>query len=279
MKKLKIFCCAAISAALAMSFSACSVIDNITGDVSTSSTGGETNMSSVEVKQIDKNLAQPQFNNALTGSVIVSQGTGYSIDGTAVSPDGGEVSYQWYSNNINSNSGGSVIEGATGATYIPDSTETGTKFYFVVASNNHGNSYNMVTSNVCQVDVLQSGEWSTDEFGGTRYLAADGSYPANVIMVIGDYEYRFDENGYRYHGWFDAGDYNFYYYDEEGRLIKNGETPEGYHTDGNGHIVEQINPFDGSSTAPAPEVVEEIPVEQPAEQPQAEEAATEEAAQ
>ncbi len=254
MKKIKILCCVAVSALMTASFSACSVVDSITGDVSTtSSVSSESTAETVEVKQVDRNLAQPQFNNALVSYTVISQGTAYYFDGTAVSPDGGELTYQWYVNNINSNSGGSVIEGATDALYAPDSSETGTKYYFVVVSNNHGDSYNMITSNVAQMEVRQSGDWSTDEFGGTRYLSADGTYPSSVNMIIGDYEYKFDENGYRQSGWYDSGDGNYYYYDSEGRLIKNGETPEGYHTDGNGHITEQINPFDGSSTAPSEE--------------------------
>ena len=41
------------------------------------------------------------------------------------------LSYQWYSNTTNSNSGGSLITGATAAAYVPSTTTTGTKYYYV----------------------------------------------------------------------------------------------------------------------------------------------------
>ncbi len=48
----------------------------------------------------------------------------------------GATSYQWYSNTSNSNSGGTLIPGATGASYSPANTTPGTYYYYVVANNN-----------------------------------------------------------------------------------------------------------------------------------------------
>ena len=50
---------------------------------------------------------------------------------TATSPDGGVLSYQWYSNNTNSTEGGSPIEGATNASYTPDNLNRGDIRYFL----------------------------------------------------------------------------------------------------------------------------------------------------
>lgn len=44
------------------------------------------------------------------------------------------ITYQWYSNTTASTEGGTAIEGATAASYNPAVTETGTSYYYVVAS-------------------------------------------------------------------------------------------------------------------------------------------------
>jgi hypothetical protein len=54
---------------------------------------------------------------------------------TAEVSDGGELSYQWYSNSSNFNSGGALISGATGATYTPPVTVLGTIYYYVIVTN------------------------------------------------------------------------------------------------------------------------------------------------
>ena len=46
----------------------------------------------------------------------------------------GTPTYQWYSNTINSNSGGSIISGVTNATYNPPITAVGTVFYYCVVT-------------------------------------------------------------------------------------------------------------------------------------------------
>ena len=44
----------------------------------------------------------------------------------AYSDDGGSISYQWYVNDADENSGGTALEGATKSVYIPDVSATGT---------------------------------------------------------------------------------------------------------------------------------------------------------
>jgi len=76
---------------------------------------------------------------------------------TADSPDGGTLSYQWYSNTTNSNSGGTLISGATNATYTPLTTTVGTLYYYVVVTNTNtsvnGNQTATATSNVATIVV------------------------------------------------------------------------------------------------------------------------------
>jgi hypothetical protein len=48
--------------------------------------------------------------------------------------DGGTLSYQWYSNTANSNSGGTLIDDATGASYTAPASTAGAVYYYVVQS-------------------------------------------------------------------------------------------------------------------------------------------------
>ncbi|WP_333696365.1 PKD domain-containing protein [Flavobacterium sp.] len=51
-----------------------------------------------------------------------------------ISPTTPGVSYQWFSNSSNSNTGGALISGATTATYTPPTTTVGTIYYYVVVT-------------------------------------------------------------------------------------------------------------------------------------------------
>jgi hypothetical protein len=76
--------------------------------------------------------AAPQLNcigNAATPLSVVASGT--------------SITYQWYKNNIASNSGGTPISGATNSTYVPQNSTTGSVFYYVVVSGAAGT----ITSN------------------------------------------------------------------------------------------------------------------------------------
>jgi O-glycosyl hydrolase len=62
-----------------------------------------------------------------------------------VSTDAGDISYQWYSNTANSNTGGTSISGATNASYTPSisTSKAANMFYYAVVTNTNNN----VTSN------------------------------------------------------------------------------------------------------------------------------------
>ena len=221
-------------------FTACGVTDVFDDIVETtvSESQGETAVSSemadVEVRYADKTIAEPQFNNPFGFTIPLALGTSYTMDGTCISSDGGVITYQWYVNNINSNSGGTVIDGATESRYTTNTTEVGPQYFYVVASNNHGNRYNTATSDTVEVITYNGGEWVADE-RGTRYVAEDGTYLSSLWIWIGDDVYRFDEEGYRTVGWVSPED--LHYFDEEGRLLRNGTTPDGCTTDGEGLLL------------------------------------------
>ncbi|SHO65400.1 glycine-rich domain-containing protein, partial [Algoriphagus zhangzhouensis] len=67
---------------------------------------------------------------------VCNGGTFSPLSVTAIGE--GTVSYQWYSNTSNSNSGGTLITGATSDTYTPPTSTNGTTYYYVVANSDCG---------------------------------------------------------------------------------------------------------------------------------------------
>jgi gliding motility-associated-like protein len=66
-----------------------------------------------------------------------------------VAATGTGLTYQWYSNNSNSNSSGTIINAANSSTYTPSTNSAGTTYFYVVLSGTCGT----LTSTVTQVDV------------------------------------------------------------------------------------------------------------------------------
>ncbi|MEN8858592.1 MAG: LamG-like jellyroll fold domain-containing protein, partial [Flavobacteriaceae bacterium] len=89
-----------------------------------------------------------------------------------------DVTYQWYKNSINSNSGGTAISGATGATYTPPTSQVSAWYYYVVVSNSSCN----IASDVSGPVIIGNGNLEVVASGGGQQDAAwffDGSklYP------------------------------------------------------------------------------------------------------
>lgn len=178
--------------------------------------------------------------------------------------DGGTLSYQWYSNNVDSNGGGTALDGETGASFTPPTTEPGTMYYYVVVTNTVDNAIQMATSatkavtveetaqeDTAQEDTAQEeqpadtsgsnetaeeatssgGSWQQGD-GGWYYLHADGSYTANGWEQIDGKWYAFDENGYMRTGWFQDGD-KWYYLNDDGTMAHDTDV-DGYHLGSDG---------------------------------------------
>ena len=62
------------------------------------------------------------------------------------------MTYQWYSNTINSNSGGTPISGATAASYSPSTAASGTFYYYCVIGAS-GNGCGSISTNVSILNV------------------------------------------------------------------------------------------------------------------------------
>jgi len=78
--------------------------------------------------------------------------TATALSVAATAADGGELSYQWYSNSNNSTDGAVAIEGATEISYTPSTTQAGTTtYYYCVVT--EANNPDVATSDIVSVKI------------------------------------------------------------------------------------------------------------------------------
>ena len=95
----------------------------------------------------------------------------------------GTVSYQWYSNNINNNTNGVIINGAVSSTYIPSVSTVGTIYYYCVITQSGSNCGNV--SNVIPIQTYLQPSITSIPFT-TQAICIGGSLtPLNVSYVNG----------------------------------------------------------------------------------------------
>ncbi|MGN0362724.1 MAG: hypothetical protein ACI4ET_07780 [Bilifractor sp.] len=205
----------AIGMSAAMLLSGCSFsggMNRLVGSIT--DTGKETVLSSsseagtpVEAISYDTSVEAPVFNTDLAGSTDVAQNGTITLTADASVSGGGTLSYQWYSNNVDSTGGGTKIAGATEAEYTPDTSSSGTTYYYVVAINTQNGKVNETTSSTHSVKVWANMYWQRNaDNGGFQYLNHDdGSYPTNTSMEIDGVTYTFNDSGFAVDP--DTGDY------------------------------------------------------------------------
>lgn len=108
---------------------------------------------------------------------------GSAITPLSVTASGSNIGYQWYSNTTASNSGGTLISGATSSSYTPDNSVFSKKYYYVVVSNA---GCSPITSNVSgSVTVTTPGVWlgttNTDWNTASNWC---GGIPTNTTDVV-----------------------------------------------------------------------------------------------
>jgi len=97
---------------------------------------------------VDPNSAEATYNRG-------DAATALSV--TASVSDGGTLSYQWYSNTTATNSGGTLISGATSRDNTPSTAVAGTLYYYCVVTNTlAGHSAASATSNVSGAITVNS---------------------------------------------------------------------------------------------------------------------------
>jgi len=105
-----------------------------------------------------------------TNTVVTEGGIAGSLTVAATVTEGATLSYQWYSNTSASNAGGTVVTGATDATFdLPTTLEAGTYYYFCEVSVTGGDA--AVRTDVATVTV--------EEVVTTLAVAIAGVYTYN----------------------------------------------------------------------------------------------------
>ncbi|MFN5845835.1 MAG: hypothetical protein ACK46O_09005, partial [Flavobacteriia bacterium] len=102
-------------------------------------------------------VVQPPLSITSQPTATQSICIGGATSSIAVTVSGGSSSYnyQWYSNTVNSNSGGTLISGAASDSYVPPASATGTTYYYCIVSNSvSGIGCNDVTSTTAEVIVV-----------------------------------------------------------------------------------------------------------------------------
>ena len=92
----------------------------------------------------------------VTGDTSLTYGTGGTLTANITEAEDHTYTYQWYSNTTNSNTGGTIIEGAVSSIYtIPNTTNRGTYYYYctVTASIDGSSKTASATSDAVTVTV------------------------------------------------------------------------------------------------------------------------------
>jgi hypothetical protein len=136
------------------------------------------------------NAVTPSITTQPESATYLQGATPAALSVSAGTSDGGILSYQWYSNNSNSNSGGSVISGATASTYTPPTADLGTKYYYVVVTNTNnsatGTKTASTTSAAAAITVYTTGTADvTLEWSDLALLGASNTPVASSVAVGG----------------------------------------------------------------------------------------------
>jgi phage gpG-like protein len=100
---------------------------------------------SVTIPETPSITTQPQSATCIQNSTAAALAVAATANGT--------LSYQWYSNTTNSNSGGTLINGATAANYTPPTATVGTKYYYAVITNTTDGGSETAASNTAAITV------------------------------------------------------------------------------------------------------------------------------
>ena len=122
-----------------------------TTNTTTSRVAVKTVQSSIANAQTPTISAQPQGKTYLTGSTIDPLTVGVTAP-----TDGGTLSYQWYSNSVNSTSGGTAV--GTNSTSYPPTVSTasaGTYYYYVVVTNTNSSANNPIATTTSSVVIIR----------------------------------------------------------------------------------------------------------------------------
>jgi len=201
-----------------------------------SGSGTEGEIFDPNAVQVDDSVEAPKFKTNLKGSEAYAVGDKAKALKVEATVEGeGEITYQWYVNSVESNGGGTKIEGATDQEYTPDTTTEGYYYYFVVATNTVNKKINLTTSKIKEIHVdpelepaPKDGEqkgWIQDK-NGWYYLDKNGDKLKSKLKAIDNVTYYFDKKGYMVTGWQEIKS-KWYYFNEDGSMATGFNTVDG----------------------------------------------------
>ena len=145
--------------------------------------------------------------NVYAAPVIASQPTGATycqniaataLSVTATSGGLGTPTYQWYSNSNNSNTGGTLITGATSATYTPSTSTVGTTYYYATINNGGGAAgCSILASNAVAIVVNDLPVINAISLG-TQTLCLNAT-PANLSVTASTATGTISATGYQWY--------------------------------------------------------------------------------
>jgi gliding motility-associated-like protein len=126
-------------------------------------------------------VPQITVNPVATPQTICVGGTANEFEVT-YSGGTGNPSYQWFSNIINVNIGGTLISGATNSTYTPDAFSNAGDYYYYTEISLDGNGCNSASSDVFEVNVLP--DPVIDEQPIANQELCQGAIPTDLTVSI-----------------------------------------------------------------------------------------------
>ena len=145
---------------------------------------GESHLYAVDIQPTAPSISisistQPASAEYLTGATTVTPLT------VVATLDGYTLSYQWYKNTTNSNTGGTVISGATTNSYTPTlpSTAGTTYYYCVVTATKEGSETLTATSDVAKITVSEAYVKFTKQPTSGSYAINDAASALTVVAA------------------------------------------------------------------------------------------------
>ena len=137
----------------------------------------------------------PSIDSQPQGITVLTGGTADLLVAASVT-DGGTLSYQWFSNTTNSNTGGTLIPGAQGTIFAAPTGTTGTFHYYVVVTNTNAavngtqtadavsNAATVVVNTAPVAPSITTADNASFTFGlgGNFQVAATGTAPVTFSL-------------------------------------------------------------------------------------------------
>jgi uncharacterized repeat protein (TIGR02543 family) len=147
----------------------------------------------------------PEITGQPAGKTYTQGATPTPLGVAATSPDGGTLTYQWFTNTTNDSQGGTPIMGAIGSTYSPPTDTTGTAYYYAVVTNtNTGATGNQTAVRVTDPALIIVNPVKDAEIPQISTQPQDATYdeddtPDNLSVTAastddGDLTYQWYEN-------------------------------------------------------------------------------------